>query len=152
MNELRDRYHVPVGFSDHSAKIETCIAAASLGAEILEFHVVFDQNMFGPDSKSSLSIKETKELVKAVRNIEEAIHNPVEKDDNSKFSDLKGIFEKSLAINKDLKANHSITFEDLEAKKPKGYGILASNYENVIGRKIKKDMLKWDFLNEDNIV
>ena len=44
MSELKNRYNVPVGFSDHSAKIETCIAANALGAEILEFHVVFDKN------------------------------------------------------------------------------------------------------------
>src|SRR5690606_28183556 len=54
IRELKERYKVPVGFSDHSAKIETCIAAAALGAEILEFHAVFSREMFGPGASSSL--------------------------------------------------------------------------------------------------
>ena len=45
--ELKERYNVPVGFSDHSAKIETCIAAAALGAEILEFHATFNGKVLG---------------------------------------------------------------------------------------------------------
>jgi N,N'-diacetyllegionaminate synthase len=152
IQELKNRYNVPVGFSDHSAKIETCIAAAALGASILEFHVVFDRQIFGPDSKSSLTISETKDLVKAVKNIKQALANPINKNENSAFSQLKQIFEKSLAVNKDLSKNHIISFEDLEAKKPKGYGILASNYKDVVGRSLKSDMKQWDFLNEEDLL
>ena len=128
IQELKQRYNVPVGFSDHSARIETCVAASVLGAEILEFHVVFDRQIFGPDSKSSLTISETKELVVAVRNIKTALENPIDKNSIEKFKDLKQIFGKSLAINKDLPKNHILTFDDLEAKKPKGYGIDASKF------------------------
>lgn len=152
IQELKDRYHVPVGFSDHSAKIETCIAATALGAEILEFHVIFDRAMFGPDAKSSLTLKETKALVRAVQNIAIAISHPVNKNDNTSFDTLKGIFEKSLAINKDLPKNHIISFSDLEAKKPKNHGILAHNYQDVIGRKLKVAKAQWDFLNEEDLV
>ena len=151
IQELIKRYHVTVGFSDHSSSIESCIAAVALGAEILEFHVVFDKEMFGPDAKASLTIQETSQLVEAVRNIKMAIQNPVNKSDNSKFDYLKAIFEKSLAVNKNLKAGQIITFSDLETKKPKGFGILASEYEQIIGKKIKKDLNQWDFLNYDNL-
>jgi len=151
IQELKNRYHVSVGFSDHSSSIETCISAVTLGAEILEFHVVFDKNMFGPDAKSSLTIDETNQLVKGINNIHKSLENPIDKNDNTKFIELKSIFEKSLAINKELPKGHIITFDDLEAKKPKGYGILASEYEKVIGKKIKKSMNKWDFLNDSDI-
>jgi len=151
IQELKERYQVRVGFSDHSSKLETCIAATALGAEILEFHVVFDKEMFGPDSKSSLTIDETTKLVEAVRNIDIALQHPIDKKDNSSFSELKNIFEKSLAINKKLPKNHIITFNDLETKKPKGYGILASEYQNIIGRKLNTELKKWDFLNEKNL-
>ena len=150
--ELKSRYKVPVGFSDHSSSIEACIAATTLGAEILEFHVVFDKEMFGPDAKASLTMQETTELVKAVKNIETALQNPVDKSDNSKFDSLKSIFEKSLAVNKSLKAGDIITFSDLETKKPKGFGILASEYEKVIGKKINKDLNQWDFLTDEDII
>jgi N-acetylneuraminate synthase len=151
IQELKERYNVPVGFSDHSSSIETCIAATALGAQILEFHVVFNKEMFGPDSKSSLTIKEVKQLIMAVDNISLGLSNPINKNDNSEFSELKSIFEKSLAINKNLPKDYILTFDDLEAKKPKGYGILASEYEKVIGKRLKNSMNKWDFLNESNI-
>lgn len=149
---LKSRYNVPIGFSDHSSSIESGIAAVALGAEILEFHVVFDKNIFGPDAKSSLTIDETKKLIMAVNNVKIALNNPINKENNLEFTDLKGIFEKSLAVNKDLPQNHILTFDDLEAKKPKGYGLLASDYEKVIGKKLQKSLSKWDFLNEADLI
>ncbi|QTD37563.1 N-acetylneuraminate synthase family protein [Polaribacter batillariae] len=151
IQELKKRYQVTVGFSDHSSSTEACIAATTLGAEILEFHVVFDKEMFGPDAKASLTMEETTNLVAAVRNIEIALQNPIDKTDNSSFKELKSIFEKSLAVNKNLKKGDVLTFSDLETKKPKGFGILASEYKNIIGKKLNKDLNQWDFLNYEDI-
>jgi len=151
IQELKVRYQVPIGYSDHSSSIEVCIAAVALGAEILEFHVVFDKASFGPDAIASLTIEETTQLVKAVRNIETALKNPIDKHQNSDFFELKQIFEKSLAVNKALKAGHILTFNDLEAKKPKGYGIDAAKFQEVIGKALVKDMAQWDFLNEEDV-
>lgn len=151
IQELRQRYGVMVGYSDHSAKIETCIAATALGAEIIEFHVVFNKEMFGPDVSASLTIDETKQLVEAVRNINLAIANPVDKDDNLVFKDLKLIFEKSLAINKNLSKGHILAFDDLEAKKPAEKGIPATKFMEVIGKTLKQDKAQWDFLNSEDI-
>jgi N,N'-diacetyllegionaminate synthase len=152
IRELQNRYKVPVGFSDHSAKMASCIAATALGAQILEFHVVFDRQLFGPDAKASLTIAETKELVIAVRDIAKAVSHPIDKNNNSNFQELKQIFEKSLALNKDLPKNHVITFEDLEAKKPKGFGVDAIRFEEVIGKVLKRDLKQWDFLNEKDLL
>ena len=55
-----------MGLSDHSGKIYPSLAAATLGAELLEFHAVFDRRQFGPDSKSSLEIDEIAMLVEGV--------------------------------------------------------------------------------------
>lgn len=151
IQELKKRYNVPIGFSDHSAKTATCIAAAALGASILEFHVVFDRQLFGPDSKSSLTIPETRDLVLAVRNIATALSHPIDKNNTAEFSTLKQIFEKSLAVNKDLPKNHILTFADLESKKPKGFGIDASRFQEVIGKPLNKDLKQWDFLNEGDL-
>jgi N-acetylneuraminate synthase len=151
IQELKEKYQVPIGFSDHSSGIEAGIAAATLGAEILEFHVVFNKEMFGPDAKSSLTFPETTQLVQAVRNIDEALNNPIDKKDNSQYAELKQIFEKSLAINKNLPKGHILTFNDLEAKKPKNHGILASKFQEVIGQKLVKDLKQWSFLNENDI-
>ena len=151
IHELKQRYKVSIGFSDHSSSTEACIAATALGAEILEFHVVFDKEMFGPDAKASLNFNETSKLIEAVNNIKLALNHRIDKNSNSQFSELKQIFEKSLAINKDLKKGDVIKFSDLETKKPKGYGILANEYENVIGKKLNKDLNQWDFLNYNDL-
>jgi N,N'-diacetyllegionaminate synthase len=152
IQELKNRYNVPVGFSDHSAKTATCLAATALGASILEFHVVFDRQLFGPDSKSSLTISETQDLVLAVRDIANALSHPIDKNNVDAFSSLKQIFEKSLAVNKDLPQNHILTFGDLESKKPKGFGMDALRFQEVIGKRVNKDLKQWDFLNETDLV
>jgi N,N'-diacetyllegionaminate synthase len=151
IGELKNRYGVSIGYSDHSSKTETCIAAAALGAEILEFHTVFSRNSIGPDASSSLEMKEITQMIKALRRLETALLHPVDKGDNSNFAELKNIFEKSLAVNKDLKVGHVLSFKDLEAKKPKGYGINASNFDAVIGKSLKKTLNKWGFLNWEDI-
>lgn len=145
---LRERYQLPVGFSDHSGDIYACLAASALGAEILEFHAVFDQRMFGPDATASLTIEQIKKLVSGVRRIEQGLFNPVDKNTNQQFQPLKQIFEKSLAVNKNLSIGHILSIADLEAKKPKGYGIPADQFREVLGKPLKVSKKAWEFLNE----
>lgn len=151
INELKQRYNITVGLSDHSGTIYPSLAAVSLGAKVLEFHAVFDKRMFGPDSKSSLTIKEIEELTRGVRFIERSLNSIIDKSDNSQFIELKNIFEKSLAVNKEKKSGEVITFDDLEAKKPYGQGISAKQYQEILGKKLNKDLNKWDFLNKEDL-
>jgi len=152
MAVLRARYPgLKVGLSEHTALVETGIAAAALGADILEFHAVFDRRMFGPDAKSSLTISEVKQLVDSVRNVETMLANPIDKTDNSAYGSLKAIFEKSLAVSNDLPAGHILTFNDLEAKKPAGYGIAASEFREVLGRSLKRPLARYDFLTYEDL-
>tara|TARA_B110000259_G_scaffold82655_1_gene96565 strand:+ start:3959 stop:4957 length:999 start_codon:yes stop_codon:yes gene_type:complete len=149
--ELTTRYKVPVGISDHSGTIYPSLAALILGGQICEVHAVFHKEMFGPDTSSSLSISQLKQMVIGIRFLEKASSTKVDKTINEQFSNQKKIFEKSLAVNKDLEAGHIIKFTDLESKKPSGLGISASDYQNVIGKTINKAMNKWDFLNEKDL-
>lgn len=148
---LKQRYAVPVGYSDHSGKISPGIAAAALGAEILEFHVAFSKAQFGPDSSSSLTIPEIRDLTEHVREIETALNHPVNKAHNNQFSKLKAIFEKSLAVNKNLKKGHVLTFADLEAKKPKGYGINPERFQDIIGKRLATNKKAWAFLTDADL-
>lgn len=153
ITELKNRYpDVKVGLSEHTGKIYTGIAAAAVGIDLLEFHVTFDRRMFGPDASSSLTIDETRTLVEGVRFIEKAIDNPIDKNDNSRYRELKGIFEKSLAVNRDLPAGHILQFEDLETKKPAGKGISAMNFKYFLGKKLVRPVQKYDFLNNEDLV
>lgn len=151
MNIFREEFSVPVGFSDHSGSIYAGLAAVSLGAEILEFHVVFDKQMFGPDSKASLTVSEVGLLVKGVRQIEKALSLSVSKNNIEGLQNLRQMFGKSLAVNKNLTKGHVITFDDLEAKKPSGYGIEAFAYQDVIGKRVRKNLSAFSFLNSEDL-
>ena len=152
IGELKERYpkHT-IGLSEHTAELYASIAGVALGAEVLEFHAVFDRRMFGPDAKSSLTIDEITTLVDQVRKLETTLQHPIDKSDNSQYRTLKGIFEKSLAVNKDLPAGHVITFEDLEAKKPAGHGIQASKFGEVLGKSLTRAKRRYAFLNQADL-
>jgi N,N'-diacetyllegionaminate synthase len=149
LSEMKKRFNVPIGFSDHSSTPVAGIAAAALGAEILEFHAVFDKTMFGPDAKASLTIQEIKRLVDGVKMVTTSLNSSYNKENSLKYSELKTMFGKSLAVNKNLKKGHSIQVEDLESKKPGAMGIPAKEYSTIIGKKINCDLNQWDFLKED---
>ena len=152
IGEMKKRYPKHrIGLSEHTAQIATGIAAVTLGAELLEFHATFDRRLFGPDASSSLTIDEISELVRSVRFLEKAINHPVEKNDLTPYIGLKKIFEKTLAVNKNLPKGHEITFEDLEAKKPAQQGISANDFKSVIGKKLKVDKIKYDFLKKEDL-
>ncbi|MFN9110916.1 MAG: N-acetylneuraminate synthase family protein [Bacteroidota bacterium] len=151
IEEMKERYQIPVGYSDHSADIYACLAAKTLGASILEFHVVFDHQMFGPDAKASLTIEQVKHLVQGVRKIETALQHTHLKNDASGFDTLKTMFGKSLAVNKNLPAGHILSLDDLESKKPSNQGIPAKDFQSVIGKQLKQDLKQWSFLREEDL-
>ena len=151
ISQLKQRYGLPVGYSDHSGDIYACLFAAALGAELFEFHAVYDKSMFGPDAKSSLTPSEVAKLVNGLRQYEKSVANPVDKSSNSQYYELKEIFEKSIAVNKDLPVGHILRLEDLETKKPKGKGINAAEFQNIIGARLAKPLSKWAFLNKADL-
>ncbi|MCF0071407.1 N-acetylneuraminate synthase family protein [Dyadobacter sp. CY261] len=151
LSELIQRYQVPVGFSDHSGDIFACLAAATLGARILEFHIIFDKRMSGPDASSSLNVRQASTLVAGVRRIETALNFPVNKNANATFSRLKSTFGKSLAVSRDLRKGERIQCGDLETKKPAGFGVAAARYQEVLGKTLARDIAQWEFLTENHL-
>ena len=149
---LKEKYNLPVGLSDHSGEIFPSLAAIPMGAELIEVHAVFDKRMFGPDATSSLTIAQLTEMVRGIRFLEKALSADYNKNDNGRFAEMKVIFGKSLAVNKDMTQGTVLTINDLESKKPQGKGIAASDYSKVIGRKLSRDMQKWEFLNDVDLV
>lgn len=149
--EMKQRYGLKVGLSDHSGTIYPSLAAVAVGAELLEFHAVFDKKMFGPDATSSLTIQQVKQLAEGVNYISTSVQNPVNKNDNEKYAQLKTMFGKSLAINKNLPQGHVLTFDDLESKKPAGEGISTTLYKDVLGKSLTRDLNKWNFLTDNDI-
>ena len=151
MVELRNDFGIEVGFSDHSGDVYAGLFAVALGATILEVHAVFDKSMFGPDSTSSLTFNQLRLLKKGVLQFEDS-KNGQGKDERTKTkSHLKEMFEKSLAVNKEMKRGTTINFGDLETKKPSGHGASASSYMEFIGQTLARDLNQWDFLDKSCI-
>jgi N,N'-diacetyllegionaminate synthase len=151
LTELRRRFDLPVGLSDHSGTIFPCLAAVVLGASVLEIHLTFHKGMFGPDVMASVTPDELRQLVQGVRFIETALASPVRKDDTRAYESNRTIFGKSLAVNKDLRKGVLLSFADLESKKPLGHGIAAAEYQSVLGRRLTRDLTKYSFLTTEDI-
>jgi N-acetylneuraminate synthase len=148
--ELRDRYDCPVGLSDHSGTIYAGLAAAALGARLIEVHVTFSRECFGPDVPASVTTAELKQLVEGVRFIERALANPVNKEAMAaELSDLKRTFGKSIVAARALAAGQRLTFDDLAFKKP-GTGISAARVHEVVKRTLKRDLAANSLLSEDD--
>ena len=152
LETLRQRYEVPVGLSDHSGKVWPSVAAIALGAEVVEVHTIFDRKMFGPDSTSSLELNELASMVEGVRFIEKAMAATVTKNHDYRIQSLKSMFEKGLAINVDKRAGETIEIGDLESKKPANHGISASKFREVVGKRLTRDLKRWDFIGEDDVI
>jgi N,N'-diacetyllegionaminate synthase len=148
--ELRNRYHCPVGLSDHSGTIYAGIAAATLGANILEVHVTFSRECFGPDVPASITTKGLKQLVAGVSFVERALLNPVNKEAMAEsLSEMKRVFGKSVVVARALPAGHLLTANDLAYKKP-GTGIPAARYKEVLGRKLCRAVAADTLLSEED--
>lgn len=151
LTELAEKFNLPVGLSDHSGEIYPGLAAASLGAKHIEFHVAWHKGQFGPDTTSSLIPEQVTQLVDGVKFINEMQLNPIDKDAfANELSPLKTMFGKSLAWRKPLKKGAIITADDLESKKPGGQGINADLYETILGKKLKYDVLEQSFVKEQD--
>lgn len=150
INEMRERFDRPIGLSDHSGTQYPALAAVALGVNLLEVHAVFSRDSFGPDTSSSLTINELKDMVKGVRFIESIINSPINKDDQAESKkELKALFAKSLYAKSNLSIGHQVTKKDVAIKKP-AMGIPANNFNNIIGKKLKKAILIDEPYTEDH--
>lgn len=148
IGELRARYGCPVGLSDHSGQIYAGLAAATLGARIIEVHVTFSRECFGPDTASSLTTGELGQLVEGVRSIERALRHPVDKEQAAaELAGLRQVFGKSIVAGRDLPAEHRLTRADLAFKKP-GTGIPAARYGELLGRRLKRQLRRDERIGE----
>jgi N-acetylneuraminate synthase len=108
--------------------------------------------MFGPDAKASLTIDEVKGLVEGVKKVRQSLLHDVEKDEAvSEFIELKNLFGKSLCVNASLPQDHIISFNDLETKKPAGFGIAPSAFKSIVGKRLARPIEKWAFLNPEDL-
>lgn len=137
MNMLRNELGCQVGYSDHTEGIEVPIAAVALGATVIEKHFTLDKSMEGPDHKASLEPEELKQMVKAIRNIEQALGNGKKEPSESEKKNIE-IVRKSIVAKCNIAEGEVFTEENLTTKRP-GNGLTPMVWNDVIGKRAKKD-------------
>jgi N,N'-diacetyllegionaminate synthase len=147
---FRDRYRCFAGLSDHSGTIFPGLAAATLGADVLELHVTLSREMFGPDVVASVTTAELRQLVDGIRFIETMRAHPVDKDREAEgLEPLRRIFTKSLVARVALDAGTVLAPEHLAFKKP-GTGIPAADLVRYLGRRLRRRVDADQLLSDDD--
>ena len=140
ITELQQRYGCAAGLSDHSGTIFAGLAARVLGIEVLEIHVAFSREMFGPDVPASIMFEELRELVRGIRFIESALSHPLKKDDvAAEKAEMRRIFGKSIVAASDLAVGTVLEQGHLALRKP-GTGLPPGELPAVVGRTLRRAM------------
>jgi len=145
------RYDCPVGLSDHSGNTAASLAAVALAASLIEVHVTLSREMFGPDTPASLTTKELTGLCDGVRRIERMLGADYDKNAlAAQDQDLAAMFGKALVAVQDLKAGETVTLASLTSKKPR-LGIPASALYEVLGKRVRRDVVRGAFLQREDL-
>lgn len=137
MDALRSLDVGGVGYSDHTLGIEVPVAAAALGAQVIEKHFTLDKSLPGPDHRASLDPTELAAMVKAVRHIEEALGSGDKTVAESERPNIE-VARKSIVAARDISAGETFTEDNITVKRP-GNGISPMEWDSVIGRVAKQD-------------
>ena len=143
---LQKKFNITVGFSDHTIGIDIPIAAASLGADIIEKHFTLNKRQKGPDHKVSLTPAEFKRMVLSIRNIEKAFGSYDKKVTKSEFKN-RYVIRKSIFANLNIEKNDIFTEKNLITKRP-GHFTSSVKWNTLIGKKSKKKYIVDDPINE----
>lgn len=137
MVRMREQLGVPTGYSDHTQGIEIPIAAAALGAVVIEKHFTLDKSMEGPDHKASLEPDELRRMVEGIRSVEQALGNGIKKVTESEKENIR-IVRKSIVAKNVIKIGDILAEENLTTKRP-GTGINPMRWNEVIGKIADRD-------------
>ena len=137
MLTIKKKFKVNIGYSDHTEGIESSLAAAALGAKIIEKHITLKKNLPGPDHKASINPNELKKMIEGVRKITVALGNGVKKISASEKKNIK-IARTSIVAVKEIKKGEKFTTKNLTIKRP-GNGISPMQLFKIIGKISRKN-------------
>lgn len=147
--DMRKRFGTKVGLSDHTLGSSVAVAAAALGAEVIEKHFILDRDLGGPDASFSMEPEEFAYMVKQIREVEKALgkvtYEPSEKVKNSR------IFKRSLFVVENVKKGEIFTDKNVRSIRP-GDGLPPKYLNEIFGKRANCDIkrgtpLKWDFID-----
>ena len=137
MANLGHAFGTAYGYSDHTQGIEVPIAAAALGASVLEKHFTLDRSLPGPDHAASLEPDELKAMVDAIRNIERAMGDGIKRPSPSEEKN-RPVARKSLIAARPIRAGEAFSQENVGVKRP-GTGLSPMRWDEVMGRRAPRD-------------
>ena len=133
------------GYSDHTEGITACLAAAALGACVLEKHFTLDRNLPGPDHRCSSEPSELADLVRGVRDVEAALGSGVKQPAAAELPNLVGV-RRSIAAARDIETGHTLCDRDLQFLRPAD-GLPPSEWNQVVGRRTRVAVAKGTLVN-----
>ncbi|MCC6658331.1 MAG: N-acetylneuraminate synthase [Rhodocyclaceae bacterium] len=149
MLTLKAAFGLPVGFSDHSEGIDIPIAAAALGACIVEKHFTLDRTLAGPDHKASLEPPELRRMVDGIRKVEQALGEPRKRPTELERRNMQ-LMRRSLVAERDIAAGERLQVDMVTFKRP-GTGLGEDFLDLVVGRVAAKSIAAGDPITWDRI-
>jgi N,N'-diacetyllegionaminate synthase len=149
MDAMRLTFGVPVGWSDHTMGIAVAIAAAGLGADMIEKHLTLDRSMPGPDHAASLEPAEFAEMVAGIRVATDARGSAVKRPANSEITNIR-VVRRSLHAAREIPEGTPITPADIVALRP-GDGLSPTAESSIIGRATTRAVRKGEMLRDDDV-
>ncbi len=137
IRDLRARFDIPVGLSDHSMGAYSAVTAVAMGASIIEKHFCISRAIENPDSSFSMEPDEFRDMVDQVREVERAIGTVTY--GVSQQEESNACFRRSLFVVKDIAAGERLTPENIRSIRP-AYGLKPKYYKDVLGRTAKCDL------------
>ena len=150
IEDMRTRFHVKVGLSDHTMGDVVATTAASMGITMIEKHFILDRSLGGPDAAFSMEPKEFKLMVERVREVEKALGS-VDYEMNEKKQKSR-VFSRSLFVVNDIKQGEVFSIDNVRSIRP-GYGLPPKHIDEVIGRVATMNLekgtpLKWEHVKK----
>jgi N-acetylneuraminate synthase len=147
MQELQERYDVPVGYSGHERGIAISTAAVAMGACVIERHFTLSRDMEGPDHAASLGPPGIKKLIRDIRNLEEAQGAPRRYITRGEYNNRVAL-AKSLTTTRNMSGGETVRRDDVTAKSP-AKGISPQQLYAVVGERLRRDVpadtpLQWE--------
>jgi N-acetylneuraminate synthase len=144
LDRLREVGDCPVGYSGHERGFHVVLAAVAKGATVVEKHFTLDREMEGNDHKVSLLPGEFREMVRRIREVEDALGTSSERDLTQGELMNRESLAKSLVINRSLKKGEVIGEDMVEVRSP-GKGLQPNRLKELVGKKAVRDLESGDF-------
>lgn len=137
MPDMKERFKVQVGFSDHTYGFLAPVVATTLGARVIEKHFILDKSMGGPDADFSLDFEEFKDMVDKVRDTEKLL-GKVSYEISEKVQKNRK-FARSLFVVESVKAGETVTEKNVRSIRP-GYGMHPKHYHEILNKTFTMDI------------